>query len=463
MKKLIGLSRSVNSLEGRRGLLNDDLLVLQENHMQGLQAMLSEYSPCVVSGCAVTGAQGAYNISSGLMVLNSKLVWFPGAFNVGLSSVTALVEDSEVYSVERLFGANNEDRPGVVEYRAKLVSSPSGVEAIMMSPTGPNRIYHLLQAERAYTKLYPRISNDILPVGSIQMWAGTLDNFDDTGLGVNIMSGWALCNGQNGAVDLRGRFVVGYDKDDNDYKKIGNRGGSANVTLDISQLPAHRHVSESGAGIGGLVKRSVSGTSTTAGSIDAVGSGTDPNVVSAPEQDNLVGEDKPHENRPPFYTLAYIQKVTPGQITIPEPTPSPDPSPAPNCNLQVGQLLGMSISVIKKVEAFQAGGQWYPVTVWQDSPKQIYPRGVNYLANADFAPSNNLPSIACFQNNQTDFGGLAIPSNFPTTVPGWTRKLDAGGYPYYEQNQANPDVPPPGGGSGTGDVNGNITFTIQVL
>ena len=46
----------------------------------------------------------------------------------------------------------------------------------------------------------PEIGGASLPAGMIVMWSGLL---------ANIPSGWALCDGQNGTPDLRGRFIKG--------------------------------------------------------------------------------------------------------------------------------------------------------------------------------------------------------------------------------------------------------------
>lgn len=47
-----------------------------------------------------------------------------------------------------------------------------------------------------------------LPSGSIIMYSGPW-NFDGTGLGINTLLGWALCNGNNGTPNLSDKFVMG--------------------------------------------------------------------------------------------------------------------------------------------------------------------------------------------------------------------------------------------------------------
>lgn len=47
-------------------------------------------------------------------------------------------------------------------------------------------------------------------------------NFDETGLGINICEGFAICNGSNGTPSLDGLFELGYGED---YNVIGGFGG----------------------------------------------------------------------------------------------------------------------------------------------------------------------------------------------------------------------------------------------
>lgn len=116
-------------------------------------------------------------------------------------------------------------------------------------------------------------------------------NFEGNGLGKNKREGWALCNGNNGTPNLSGKFIVGYDPADPDYDAIGDNGGAKGVTLTDAQTAVgiKPHV-----GAGGLIE----------------GYG----AANAPSNDNYdptrafvpITE---HENRPPYYTLAYIIKL----------------------------------------------------------------------------------------------------------------------------------------------------------
>lgn len=127
-------------------------------------------------------------------------------------------------------------------------------------------------------------SNLGVPIGVIVMWSGSIGS---------IPSGWALCDGNNGTPDLRGRFIVGYHSGDSDYNAIGKTGGEKRHTLTIAEMPAHTHDSKYNAWGPGergdsedTAYWNVTWTATTS-----------------------VGGNQPHENRPPYYALAYIMKL----------------------------------------------------------------------------------------------------------------------------------------------------------
>ena len=60
------------------------------------------------------------------------------------------------------------------------------------------------------------------------------DNFDETGLGVNICTGLAICNGQNGTPPMDGLVSIGYGTN---YNVIGAFTGSKDVALTASNIP----------------------------------------------------------------------------------------------------------------------------------------------------------------------------------------------------------------------------------
>jgi len=130
----------------------------------------------------------------------------------------------------------------------------------------------------------------LLPVGSIIMWAGT-----------TAPTGWNLCDGTNSTPNLKGRFIVGYDTSNGDYNAIGNIGGAMDVTLTEAQLPAHSHALKQTPGS--------LGTGTNVDVLTAAATTSQLTFKSNTTTGSTAGSGNSHENRPPYYTLAYIQKA----------------------------------------------------------------------------------------------------------------------------------------------------------
>lgn len=181
--------------------------------------------------------------------------------------------------------------------------------------------------------------NSPFPVGGIIMWSGSI---------ASIPTGWTLCNGTavprsdgSGTItppDLRNRFVVGAG----DTYAVAATGGANTVTLSASEIPAHNHsLSLSGSiGAAGAHSHSVNdpghshsytwkttyggdnsggdsnqinngtfytGASATGISINGVGDHS--HSLSLSGSVGSTGSGGAHENRPPYFALAYIMKV----------------------------------------------------------------------------------------------------------------------------------------------------------
>ena len=142
-----------------------------------------------------------------------------------------------------------------------------------------------------------------LPSGVIVIWSGS------TG---SIPSGWVLCNGSNSTPDLRDRFVVGAGSG----YSVGNTGGSSSVTLSTSQIPAHNHgISDPGHDHDTTVDGHHLFDGNGSQSIGYGGPGGYPaqefelyNATTGISIQNAGGGGS-HENRPPYYALAYIMKT----------------------------------------------------------------------------------------------------------------------------------------------------------
>ena len=73
---------------------------------------------------------------------------------------------------------------------------------------------------------------NVLPLDLIAMWSGSPSS---------IPSGWVLCDGENGTQDMSGKFVVGYDAADNDFKPVAKVAGVKNITIGENNLPILDH------------------------------------------------------------------------------------------------------------------------------------------------------------------------------------------------------------------------------
>jgi len=143
----------------------------------------------------------------------------------------------------------------------------------------------------------------LVPLGGIIMWAGLVNE---------IPIGWYLCNGANGTPDLRDRFIVGAGS----TYSVGSTGGVNTVTLTSAQsgLPAHDHTiydpGHSHSGVFGFYISSFASPDSgawnwwnnhPAKSTDAATTGI--SIYNNTAQNASTA----HENRPPYYALAFIQ------------------------------------------------------------------------------------------------------------------------------------------------------------
>ena len=141
-----------------------------------------------------------------------------------------------------------------------------------------------IAGNRVATQNYVDNNAGGVPSGTIVMWSGGPSN---------IPSGWTLCDGNNGAPDLRNRFVTGAG----DEYAVGDTGGEKEHRLTEAELPSHNHTYDKGNN---------NNQDTEEG-----GSVYSPHSNSGLTTDNTVstGGDEPHENRPRFYAIAYIYKL----------------------------------------------------------------------------------------------------------------------------------------------------------
>lgn len=212
--------------------------------------------------------------------------------------------------------------------------------------------------------IYSNLQNMLTPIGCIQIWGGPAESipsnyllcdgnaYDKSGkygdlyhvLGSMYNESYDYKGNKFASPgyfkfrvpDLRGRFVVGYDPSQNEYASIGNTGGEKAHTLAESEMPQHKHDYASptlksayvedwnGRELSKIHLEDESSSSGVGASIDddtwfprkggdvifptLVGVETNSfnYIPTTQENTSNTGGGRPHENRPPFYTLAYI-------------------------------------------------------------------------------------------------------------------------------------------------------------
>lgn len=153
-------------------------------------------------------------------------------------------------------------------------------------------------------------TGDVTPIGTIALWSGSIASIPQS-------DGWYLCDGGTyGGVttpDLRNKFIVGAGTDTQNVwgfdantgaetftngqtsVGVGSTGGSVAHQLTEAEMPEHRHTLSD-------YKRVADNTGTDTINTDNFNIGEDP------ENTGYTGGDDYHENRPPYYALAYIMK-----------------------------------------------------------------------------------------------------------------------------------------------------------
>lgn len=146
-----------------------------------------------------------------------------------------------------------------------------------------------------------------VPSGVIALWSGAT---------TSVPSGWFLCDGANGTPDLRDRFIVGAGSS----YAVGATGGASSVTLTTTQIPSHSHTgttSSAGSHTHNITLYDAPYFTRVyrTGAIFNIGNGSQNTRTTASAgahthsfTTSTTGGGGSHENRPPYYALAYIMK-----------------------------------------------------------------------------------------------------------------------------------------------------------
>ncbi len=134
---------------------------------------------------------------------------------------------------------------------------------------------------------------NLTPRGTIVVWSGA-----------TAPAGWALCNGENGTPDLRGKFILSWDPrggkhgkvPGNNYSELWGSGGDQVHQLSVGELAAHAH--GFGANVNAYRKFDTA-------------DGNEPGDFGgeAYVSTGAAGGNEVHNNMPPYFVLAYIMKL----------------------------------------------------------------------------------------------------------------------------------------------------------
>lgn len=260
----------------------------------------------IVSGLE---ADGASAVTHGLVVLGGEFYPVQGG-NVSLESAyIAITEDVE--QTQYLKDENGDGAGDLIDTYFERYAVVTSQSAGNVKLTSLARIGSLKQ-----------MSKRIPPVKTALPYFGSI---------AGIPEGWQLCDGSNGTPDLRGKFVVGLDQGSDDYESVGQQGGEAKHTLSLSEMPRHMHSGSTNSGgshqHGYKDSYFIENTPNTGYESEYAGA----NLKGSGDTDNdnsyiyyrnrytesagshthslslnFSGSSQAHENRPPYYTIAYI-------------------------------------------------------------------------------------------------------------------------------------------------------------
>ncbi|MBW4443411.1 MAG: hypothetical protein KME10_19700 [Plectolyngbya sp. WJT66-NPBG17] len=251
--------------------------------------------------CVILNPDGIFKKKATFDVYSSEEAW-----NIWEDWVRTNAKPGDVIAVASFDAVRATPTTGTA---AILLRSIGAVRAFkLLSSAGERNPYALLfvwgrrgamevvqpyQGDNAHIKTtyYNLLNNDAaITFGMIMMWSGAHDE---------VPGGWALCDGRNNTTpDLRDRFIVGAG---NEYS-FGNTGGEKEVTLRLDQIPSHNHTNGEW---NKLSRASPGGSNTVTGANETIG---EPDILEVRDiQSN--GGGNAHENRPPYFALAFIMKL----------------------------------------------------------------------------------------------------------------------------------------------------------
>ena len=219
----------------------------------------------IVSGCIEAGGV----VTDGFVIINGELLKFKG------SALSDFVVIQEVAENPRGF-EDGSAKPIIYERYATF-----GTADVQYAWDDFKRPLNLLQIEAKLTQL-----ENMVPIGLVAIWDRPADQ---------IPTGWTE------HTDLGGKTAVGYLNGDANFGALGANIGTAQVTLDISQIPEHDH---------NIYGQDNSAQPTGTASVE-VANVQNPNDSTAyySKKTSKVGGNQAHSNIQPSRIVKYIRFV----------------------------------------------------------------------------------------------------------------------------------------------------------
>lgn len=268
---------------------SDTLEFMQEivRMVAGMSAICGE--KVIVAGCAERGNF----IEDGLVIIDGELLEFKGDTKVDRVYIEEVTEDvecmeevfSDLYRKRCVrFGTGDGENNFLWSDFKRLDTIPALMQKITALQSGKTDVGH-----RHNVADVTGLPDRVVPRGLIAMWSGSPNE---------VPTGWTLCNKGKEyqgifVPNLSGRFIVGYSSE-SDYNVIGKTGGAKMVALTPNQMPPHTHNYDAP-----LISGSHPGGSGGYNRPNGLNTGTTTST----------GRGEAHENRPPYYVLAYIMKL----------------------------------------------------------------------------------------------------------------------------------------------------------
>lgn len=258
------------------GTVTDDKAVVYWVVGKVISASSSPYSAKFSTVTKLTGPKGDKG-QSGTNGVSPTITIAPNTNSDGTTVTITDVNGSHAFDI--LNGLNGEDGVGVPtggttgQVLAKSSDADYATQWVDATQNGGSVAAYLVNA----------------PIGVIMGWSGTYEN---------VPEGWSACNGENGTLDLRDKFILGAGTN----HSVGDTGGSEEVALTLTQIPSHKHLIPTLGDVSGPSSNSPNKLNTE---VLPATSGLHGGIYT-----EVTGRSEAHSNMPPYYALLFIQKVS---------------------------------------------------------------------------------------------------------------------------------------------------------